>query len=329
MNLSKIIKFFVLLLSIPELISGTVPGRPVNIVSIAFEPKYNLQQIVQLVSDEAQKKVDFIILPETCRGNDAESIDGKTIDALSKIAAQYKTYILCPIDRLSGSQRFNSAVLLDRNGIICQPIYDKQFPFWNEYQLQPPITPGSGELPIYDLDFGRIGVCICFDINFPSIWQTFADEKVEMVVWPSAYSGGSLLHSYASQHHFYIVTCTHVPDCTVVDIDGTEILYENKQTPSISHIQLDFDRCIFHCDFHEEFNGKLDLLLKNHGKDIFVEKQLKRERWFILKSQTAGVSAREYARAYGLEELADYINRSKKYRADFHCNVADLCGKNQ
>jgi hypothetical protein len=35
------------------------------------------------------------------------------------------------------------------------------------------------------------------------------------------------------------------------------------------------------------------------------------EGWFVLKAKRPGVSARELARQYGLEELAHYINRSR------------------
>ena len=35
------------------------------------------------------------------------------------------------------------------------------------------------------------------------------------------------------------------------------------------------------------------------------------EGWFVLKAKRPGVSARELARQYGLEELAHYIRRSR------------------
>lgn len=287
--------------------------RPVHIVSIAFTPTLSTYEVIELVSNEAKKGCDLIILPETFRGYKPESIYDETIEALSQLAAAYKTYILCPIDRLNGGHRFNSAILLDRKGLVFEPIYDKKFPFWTEYDLEPPIEPGSSHPAVYDLDFGRIGVCICFDLNFPSLWKTFANEKVDMVVWPSAYSGGSLLRSYALQYHFYIVTCTQIPDCSVIDIDGSEILFERNGNPSISHVELDFDRCIFHYDFNEEITNKLADLLRDHGQDIFLERRLEREKWFILKAKNHSISARQLAKAYGLEELSPYISRSEEY----------------
>jgi hypothetical protein len=43
-----------------------------------------------------------------------------------------------------------------------------------------------------------------------------------------------------------------------------------------------------------------------------AEKRMNREAWFVLKAKRPGVSARELARQYGLEELRDYINRSRR-----------------
>jgi hypothetical protein len=41
------------------------------------------------------------------------------------------------------------------------------------------------------------------------------------------------------------------------------------------------------------------------------EKWLPMEGWFLLKAKRPGVSARELARKYGLEERRPYINRSR------------------
>jgi hypothetical protein len=78
---------------------------------------------------------------------------------------------------------------------------------------------------------------------------------------------------------------------------------------NISRVTLDLDRCIFHSDLN--MPAKLDQLLKEHSEDIAREKWLEMEAWFVLKAKRPGVSARQLARQYGLEELRHYINRSR------------------
>jgi len=281
-------------------------GRPVRVVSIGFRGK-KLEEIVQIVDREAAKGVDVVALPETFLGqNKPETLDGPAVTAMAALAKKHRTYIVCPIDRTDGSKRLNSAVLLDRNGqTVC--VYDKVFPFWSEYNLKPPVSPGL-EAPVYQADFGRVGIAICFDANFPEVWKRMADQGAELVIFSSAYSAGTTLQAHALMNHFYIVSSTLRRDCVVYDITGEQIHYAKGSDVNISTVTLDLDRGIYHIDFNVP---KRDKLLKEHGEDVMFEKVLDREAWFVLRARRPGVSARELARQYGLEELRDYINRSR------------------
>ena len=53
-------------------------------------------------------------------------------------------------------------------------------------------------------------------------------------------------------------------------------------------------------------------LLKEHPDEVRQVKWLDREQWFVLQAIKPGVSARALARQYGLEELRDYISRSRR-----------------
>jgi len=44
---------------------------------------------------------------------------------------------------------------------------------------------------------------------------------------------------------------------------------------------------------------------------VMQEKYMERDEWFVLKAKRPGVSARELARNYGLEELRDFISHSR------------------
>lgn len=285
--------------------------KEITVASIGFAPiPSNIRLIPALVENEAKKGTDLIILPEAMFGKKPYEKTSEMLQCLAQIAKEYNTYIICPIYRYFEKYRLNSAILFDRNGEVISPIYNKIYPFWQEYTYTPPvIPPSSPQAPIYETDFGRIGICICFDINFPDVWKQFADAKVDLVAWSSAYSGGSLLQSYALQHHYYIVSATSTPDCMIIDIDGSETLYQRSNNVNVTRAKLDLDRCIFHRDFNGQ---KLEKLLKEHENKIAVDKTLKREYWFILKSLSREISARQTASLYGLEELSDYIQRSHR-----------------
>jgi predicted amidohydrolase len=288
--------------------AGAKVGRPTRIVSLSFNGK-SLEEIAAVVDREGAAGADLIILPETWRGQGEhpETLDGPTVRTMAGLARKHHTYVVCPIDRREGPQRFNTAVLLDRNGKVAG-VYNKVYPYWSEFDLKEPVAVGQ-EAPVFQTDFGRVGLAICFDVNFPEVWQRLADQGAELVVWPSAYSAGTSLQAHAINHHFYIVTSTLTRDCLVYDITGEELLYEKSNDLNCSRITLDLDRGVYHTNFNLE---KRDQLLKEQAADVKQVKWLDREQWFVLQAQKPGVRARDLARQYGLEELRDYLNRSRR-----------------
>ncbi len=290
--------------------SGTPKiGRPVRVVSLSFREK-SLEDVSRVVDREsAAAGADLVVLPETWRGqkDSPETLDGPTVSSMAALARKHKTYLVCPIDRREGDHRFNSAVLIDRAGKVAG-VYNKVYPYWAELDLKPPVYPGR-EVSVFETDFGRVGFAICFDVNFPDVWQRLADRGAEIIVWPSAYSAGTSLQAHALNHHFYIVTSTLTRDCVVYDITGEELLYQRSADLNVSRITLDLDRGIYHQNFN--IAGR-DRLLEEHGADVQQTKWLDREQWFVLEARRPGVSARAMAKEYGLEELRDYKARSRR-----------------
>jgi predicted amidohydrolase len=218
--------------------------------------------------------------------------------------------VVVPIDRKDGDRRLNSAVVLDRRGRVAG-VYDKLYPFWvEEFTRHPPVQPGQ-TATVISTDFGRLGLAICFDVNWAPLWQRLSDFGAELVIWPSAYSAGRTLQARAIDYSYYVMSATWVPDCRVFDIDGEQLAYEkgNSGDFNITHFTFDLDRCIFHQDLNRP--GKLDRLLKEHGEDVAQEKWLPMEGCFVLKAKRPGVSARSLAKQYGMEERRPYLNRSR------------------
>jgi predicted amidohydrolase len=290
--------------------SDETVGRPVRVVSFSFREK-PLAEILELVDQEGGKGTDLIILPELWRGqNDdsREAVDGKTSQALAKLAKKHRSYILSPIDALvDGKSRRNTAVLIDREGQITG-LYDKVFPYWSEYDHKQPVEPGA-TVPVFETDFGKIGVAICFDVNFPEVWQQLDEGGAELVIWPSAYSAGRHLQAYALLHHYYVISSTWTGDCQVYDITGRQLRDDRSDDINITRVTLDLDRGIYHQNFNW---AKRTKLLEEHADDVTQEQFLVREEWFVLKATRPSVSARALAAEYGLEELRDYIHRSRR-----------------
>lgn len=284
-------------------------GRLVSVVSIGLRCGTPLGEITGYVDEEGSHGPDLIVLPELCRGQgkaSREPLNGPTVTAMTALAKKHRIYIAVPIDRRDGDRRLNSVVLLDRSGHVAY-VYDKTFPYWVEFKGHRCVSPG-GPAEVYQADFGRVGIATCFDVNFPEVWRQLSDKGAELVIWPSEYSAGSSLQAHAINHHYYIVTCSQTPDCIAYDITGERLLHERANAVNISRVTLDLDRGIYHFNFNI---AKRNKLLKEHAHDVEQERLMELEQWFVLKATRPGVSARELARQYGLEELRHYIDRSR------------------
>ena len=299
---------------------GSLPGkigRPVRVVSLAYKGHERpLESVAQLVDAEGARGADIIVLAETWQGLDEksrETLDGPMITAMSALAKKHHTYVVCPIDRRDGTHRLNSCVLVDREGRVAA-IYNKVFPWLPEFKRVPPIEPGQ-ETVVHQADFGRVGFAICFDSFFNEVWQRLSEQGAELVIYPSDAPGGILLVGWAVNYHYYIVSATHTPDCQVLDITGEELLYKKGIDLLINRVTLDLDRGIYCTDSVGANNGGSvirDRLLKEHPEDVAMDKYIERDGWFVLKAKRPGVSARELARSYGLEELRDFIQHCRQ-----------------
>ena len=153
------------------------------------------------MADEAARNypgrgLDLAVLPETCvtstqgQRRSGPSLCGPGPGNLRALARRHKTYLVVPLDLVeegaSGPVYSNAAVLLDRQGAVAG-IYRKVHPvaLVGHDDLENGITPGR-EFPVFDCDFGKLGIQICWDIAFDDGWQALADKGAELVVWPSA-----------------------------------------------------------------------------------------------------------------------------------------------
>jgi len=256
------------------------------------------------------------VLPETWTGKNPEPLDGPTTRTMAALARKHQAYIVSPIYRQDGEQIFNSAVVLDRGGqVAC--VYDKVCPVPTEYRSEyrgrqynalTALQCGR-KAKVFQADFGKVGLAICFDVAFPELWQHLDDNGAELVVWPSAYPGGLSLQAHAINHHYYIVSATYnnrpSVNCPVVDITGK--LVDDPGIPqgkggdvAVARFKLDLDRAIYTHDY--AYLGIARQLVKEHPGDVELETYLPNEAWFILRATRPGVSARKLAAAYGLRD---------------------------
>jgi predicted amidohydrolase len=280
------------------------------VLTVNIEPASNLTDIMAALDGLSPLgALDLVVLPESSLGvgpDAAQTLDGEVVAALADFARTQRAYVLAGLYLTHDGADSVSAILLDRAGAPVG-LYDKRYPYWAELDLEPRPRPGTGT-PAWHTDFGILGAAICFDINFPQVWADLADAGVDLVVWPSAYAGGTVLGSYAQIHHYHVLSCTQAGDSRLYDPTGDECSWAPGPTPQSRMFDIDLDVGVYHHNFNAD---ALRRLMADHGDDLFVDATKDAEQWYVLRKRRPEVNVRELARAYHLEELRDYIRRSR------------------
>jgi len=195
--------------------------------------------------------LDLAILPEcTFQFLDerveeiAETLDGPFVSAIAAKARQLGAYATAPVQLRREGRVYNSVVLLDRAG---EPVgvYDKVFPvMMTDGSLEYGITPGR-QFPVFELDFGRVGVQICWDVGFEEGWQALADQDAELVVFCTNPAVPTAIRGRAWRHGYYIAASTTHPPGLIVDPVG-RVLAVTSEDEQVLVERIDLDYRVLH-----------------------------------------------------------------------------------
>jgi len=171
--------------------------RPVTIATTAFlleDSPHTVEMNVARAVDyiESAKGSDIVCLPEMVATANvpkeleyyAEEFPGKITRIFQAAARKQGINLVAPYLVRIGKKLYNQATIIDRKGKIVGS-YRKLQPTAEELRR---VTPGD-DLPVFDLDFGRVAVIICMDIYFPEIPRIYAFKGAEILFWPTVSHG--------------------------------------------------------------------------------------------------------------------------------------------
>ncbi len=183
----------------PELIPAADPPRPVRVIVTKAVPNRenasmadNMTRFESIFEkiEEAGEKPDLIVFPENflTRGvpkltldKGAQFVPGPLTDYLGTWAKKLNSYVVTSLWRTDGNHFYNTAVLIDRQGKVAGT-FDKVHLTIGEARS---MTPGES-YPVFDLDFGRIGMLVCWDLWFPESVRELRLKGAELIAYPIA-----------------------------------------------------------------------------------------------------------------------------------------------
>ena len=111
----------------------------------------------------------------------AQTLDGPYLRYLAEVALEFGIVIVSGFaERTANGELYNSAVIVDNGGRLAS--YRKAH-LWNAEKTCG-FVAGSAHPPVVDTEFGRLGLVICYDLEFPEWVRRVAMDGAELLCAP-------------------------------------------------------------------------------------------------------------------------------------------------
>jgi predicted amidohydrolase len=236
-------------------------ARPVTLATVNFRPqnakhpRENLERFGELVRRAAGRNAHFVLLPEgvTMVGTSnsylevAEPVPGPSTAYLGNLAQELQIYIVAGLLEQVGPAAYNTAVLIGPDGEVAGRYRKVSLP---REEIEGGLTPGS-EFPIFDTKFGRIGILICWDIQFPEGARRLAAKGAEIIFLPIWGGTEPLYPARSIENQVYLVTSSYDSTTGIWNRRG-ELIAEAAKEGEIAIATIDLAR-----ETHWEWLGNL------------------------------------------------------------------------
>ena len=260
-------------------------------MSTVADKMENVRTVKTYLEKIKDENPDFVILPEMfcCPYQTenfpiyAEKEGGPVWQQLSGYAKQYGIYLIggsMPEKDAEGNV-YNTSYIFDREGKQIGKhrkvhLFDIDVKGGQTFKESDMLTAGDSDT-VFDTEFGKIGVMLCFDIRFPELSRMMVNDGARIVFVPAAFNMTTgpahwelSFRTRALDNQIYMVGCAPARDVSagyiswghsiVTDPWGrvTGMLDENE---GILLAELDMD-------YEEQVREELPLL-KSRRKDIY------------------------------------------------------------
>lgn len=263
-----------------------------------------VEATLALLQQASTFRPDIVCLPEAFSRGDDETLAGPTIKRVGAWARQQGCYVICPLHLKDGERKYNSAVLLDRQGEVVGR-YDKIRP--TEDELKAGIWPGAKDPPVFRTDFGLIGIQICFDVNWTEQWQSLKQKGAKLVFFSAAYPAARQLAALAWQNQYFVVSCSRTLSSSIYDITGDRLASTGKYQPWLAR-ELPLDKQVFEVDFHVE---KMKQIEQKYGSRVKVT-WYHEDDLITLASLDPDLIVADLIKQYGLTPHPAYMQRAQQ-----------------
>lgn len=242
-------------IAIAQLISS--PDKEKNLI----KAKQSIEKAKKMGADLVCIPETFMIyLPPTSTVNYAdiaEPLDGPFVSGLAEAARENQIYVICGMyePELNEDVRaYNTTVVLNRDGKLIHSYRKTHLYDAFSYQESKSVIPGNGPLQVFDTEFGKIGLLVCYELRYPEITRQLVLQGADVIMIPTAWLAGSLkeeqfeilVRSRAIENTVYVCASDQVGNTLagrsmIIDPMGL-IIGSAGEEESIFVSDIDFDR---------------------------------------------------------------------------------------
>lgn len=161
----------------------------------------NINNAIDLIEKVSKEGADIAVFPEMfCCPYDnsffkeyGEEEGGAAYKALSQAAKNNKIYIVGgSIPELKGDSVYNTSYVFNRNGEQIgkhrkMHLFDIDVEGGQLFKESDVLSAGQS-VTVFDTEFCKIGLSICYDIRFPELSRLMVNEGAEVIIVPGAFN---------------------------------------------------------------------------------------------------------------------------------------------
>lgn len=170
-------------------------------MKVAMDKKQNLSTAESMIREAAKKGAEVVALPEmfNCPYSNkhfreyAEDAGGETVQFLSSLAKELKIYLIGgSIPELENDSVYNTSFSFSKEGDIIGKhrkihLFDIDVKGGIRFMESETLTPGE-TVTIFDTEFCKIGVAICYDVRFPELFRKMTLAGAKLIILPGAFN---------------------------------------------------------------------------------------------------------------------------------------------
>lgn len=157
----------------------------------------NLYKSLQVIEIASKQGADLVLFPEVqlteffpqYPGQDAHkyavTIEGETVKKFCDICRNNKISAVPNLYLLENDRTYDASIFIDKNGEIKGTQKMVHIAQAEQFYEQDYYTPSDEGFKVFDTEFGKIGLVVCFDRHYPESIRTEVLRGADLILIPT------------------------------------------------------------------------------------------------------------------------------------------------